>query len=221
MRIVAVVPMKLNNTRLPHKNTKRFSDGRPLCDIILSTLLRVKSLSEVYVYCSSPEIQNYIPDGVKFLQRSVNLDKDTSTMNDVLTSFQNDVDADIYVLAHATAPFVSEKTIEDGIQAIVSKGYDSAFSVKKMQDFLWKSGVPLNYDLNCIPRTQDLEPVYIETCGLYIYKKSVIRNLKRRIGENPYLIEVGEIEALDIDEMQDFEIADSVYLNLFINRKKS
>ena len=37
MKTVAVVPMKLNNRRLPQKNTKPFTNGKPLCWYILST----------------------------------------------------------------------------------------------------------------------------------------------------------------------------------------
>ena len=44
MKIVAIVPMKLNNSRLPQKNTKCFSNGRPLCYYILATLLSIKEL---------------------------------------------------------------------------------------------------------------------------------------------------------------------------------
>ena len=47
MKIVAVVPMKLNNTRLPQKNTKPFHNGKPLCHYILSTLLQVEEIDEV------------------------------------------------------------------------------------------------------------------------------------------------------------------------------
>ena len=53
MKTVAVVPMKLNNRRLPQKNTKSFSNGKPLCYYILHTLLQVKQIEEVYVYCSN------------------------------------------------------------------------------------------------------------------------------------------------------------------------
>ena len=49
MKIVAVVPMKLNNRRLPQKNTKEFTGGKPLCNYILTTLLKVEDISEVYV----------------------------------------------------------------------------------------------------------------------------------------------------------------------------
>ena len=65
MKIVAVVPMKLNNVRLPQKNTKKFKNGNPLCWYILSTLLKSEHIDEVYVYCSNEEIKNYIPEKVK------------------------------------------------------------------------------------------------------------------------------------------------------------
>ena len=35
--------------------------------------------------------------------------------------------------------------------------------------------------------------------------------MNRRIGNSPFLVEIGEIESIDIDEAEDFEIADSVF----------
>ena len=209
--------MKLNNRRLPQKNTKPFHNGKPLCYYILSTLLKIKEIDEVYVYCSDPEIKKYIPDGVIYLQRSELLDQDTTKMNEVLYSFSKDIYADMYVMTHTTAPFISVESIEKGIVA-VQGGFDSAFAVKKLQDFLWKEGKPFNYSLDSIPRTQDLEPFYEETSGFYIYKYEVIQNLKRRIGNAPKMIEVNEIESIDIDEKEDFEIADAIYNHIYLRR---
>ena len=211
MRVVAVVPMKLNNQRLPNKNTKSFTNGKPLCYYILSTLLEISVIDEVYVYCSSPEIEKFVPKGVKCLQRSQELDKDTTKMNEVLTCFAKEVPADIYVMAHTTAPFVRAKSILKGIHAVRDGEYDSALAVRKLQDFLWKDGKPFNYELDNIPRTQDLEPLYEETSGFYIYVSDVINKWRRRIGERPYMVEVSEIESIDIDEREDFEIADAIF----------
>lgn len=215
MKTIAVVPMKLNNRRLPQKNTKRFTNGNPLCYYILSTLLSVDEIDEVYVYCSNPDIKEYIPKGVKYLKRSTDLDQDTTSMTEVLTCFTKEVSADIYVMTHTTAPFVSRQSIKRGLNAVLSGEYDSAFAAKKVQDFLWKDGKPFNYELDNIPRTQDLPPFYEETSGFYIYRKEVMSNLHRRIGENPYLVEVGEIEATDIDELEDFMIADAIYNHIY------
>lgn len=211
MKIVAVVPMKLNNSRLPNKNIKSFKNGKPLCWYILNTLMQVKNIDEVYVYCSNEEICNYLPDGVKYLKRSKELDKDTTKMNEVLARFHSDVDADIYVMTHTTAPFIKLESITKGLNAVLNEDYDSSFAVKLLQDFLWKDGRPFNYSLDNIPRTQDLEPIYCETSGFYIYKSEVIQHHGRRIGFKPYLVEVGEIESIDIDEKEDFEIADAIH----------
>ncbi len=218
MRIVAVVPMKLNNQRLPQKNTKPFTNGKPLCHYILSTLLKINVISDVYVYCSNPAIIDYIPEGVRYLKRSSQLDTDTTKMNAVLSAFAEDVPADIYVMTHTTAPFISGASIEKGLNAVVSGEYDSAFAAKKLQDFLWKDGKPFNYQLDQIPRTQDLPIIYEETSGFYIYRSSVITDMKRRIGNSPYIVEVGEIESIDIDEAEDFEIADAIFNHIISKR---
>lgn len=215
MKTVAIVPMKLNNRRLPQKNTKSFTNGKPLCFYILLTLLTVKGVDEVYVYCSNPDIQEFIPEGVKYLKRSETLDQDTTKMNEVLQCFAKDVPADIYVMTHTTAPFISKGSIEKGLEAVKSGEYDSSFAAKKLQNFLWKDGVPFNYELNNIPRTQDLPSLYEETSGFYIYKKDVMTKLNRRIGEKPFVVEVGKIESVDIDEAEDFMIADSIYNHIF------
>ena len=220
MKTVAVVPMKLNNRRLPQKNTKAFTNGRPLCYYILSTLLTIEEISEVYVYCSNPDIKEFIPAGVKFLQRSTSLDKDTTKMNEVLYSFATDVPADVYVMTHTTAPFISKQSIEKGLNAVLGGEYDSSFAAKKLQDFLWKDGRPFNYELNNIPRTQDLPALYEETSGFYIYKNEVMTKLNRRIGDKPFIVEVGEIESIDIDEAEDFMIADAVYNHFYAKGAK-
>ena len=215
MKVVAIVPMKLNNRRLPQKNTKPFTNGKPLCHYILTTLLEVDGIDEVYVYCSNPDIKEFIPQGVKYLKRSESLDQDTTKMNEVLQCFAKEVPADIYVMTHTTAPFISRESIAKGLQAVKSGEYDSSFAAKKLQDFLWKDGVPFNYQLNNIPRTQDLPVLYEETSGFYIYKNEVMTTMNRRIGEKPYIVEVGEIESIDIDEAEDFMIADAIYNHVF------
>lgn len=211
MKTVAFVPIKLNSERLPMKNIKKFMNGEPLITYILGTLQQVECLNEIYVYCSSDMILNYLPEGIRYLKRDTYYDNASTSFNEVLKSFAEIIKADTYVLAHATAPFISVETIERGIKAVNTKGYDSAFTVSEMQEFVWKDGRPFNYSLDNIPRTQDLEKIQIETCGLYIYKRELILEKKRRIGENPYLIPVSKIEACDINTDEDFQLADAIY----------
>jgi CMP-N-acetylneuraminic acid synthetase len=212
MKVVAFVPIKMNNERLPGKNIKSFSNGRPLISYILDTLSTVDNIDEIYVYCSDESIKEYLPPTVKFLKRDKYLDLSTTSFNEVLTSFANDVKADVYILTHATAPFIAKSRFEEGIAAVTSQQYDSALTVQVLQEFLWKDGHPYNYNPQKIPRTQDLERLYTETCGMYIYTAELINQEKRRIGHKPYLIEVSKIEACDINNPDDFELANAIAL---------
>lgn len=40
--------------------------------------------------------------------------------------------------------------------------------------------------------------------------------MNRRIGNKPFIVEVGEIESIDIDETEDFVIADAIYNFLYL-----
>ena len=211
MKTVAFVPIKLNNERLPGKNIRPFCDGTPLIASILGTLSRVDELDEVYVYCSSEAIREYLPPGVKFLARNAYYDLSTTLFNEVLQGFAREVQADIYVLSHATAPFIKAESISEAVRKVRDEGYDSSFAATGLQEFLWKDGKPFNYSLSNIPRTQDLELLYMETCGLYVYRRELILNEGRRIGNNPYLLPVSKIEACDINTLEDFQIADAIY----------
>lgn len=221
MRLVALVPMKLNNERVKGKNTRRFDNGKPLCSYILNTLKSIDNLDDIYVYCSDESIKEYIPDGIKYLKRSSSLDGSEVKINDVLKAFSQDVDSDYYLLTHATAPFISKESIEKGINVIKEGKYDSVLTVLKVQNFFWKDNKAFNYELNSIPRTQDLEPFYEETSGLYIYSKDLIMNKNRRIGFNPYLLEISKIEALDIDTEDDFFISNAVSSKLDMQTRKT
>lgn len=217
MKTVAFVPIKLNSERLPLKNIKPFTNGKPLIAYILDTLKNVNNVDEIYVYCSDEMITEYLPEGVKFLKRDPYYDLSTTKFNEVLSSFAKLVEADVYVLTHATAPFMSAQSIEKGVDAVTSGKYESAHAVTLLREFLWKDGKPLNYELDNIPRTQDLPDIYAETCGLYVYTSDLIINKGRRISDDPFLVEITKIEACDINDEDDFIIADAIFNSKFKN----
>lgn len=184
---------------------------------ILKTLKQAKSIDEIYVFCSNDSIKEYLPHGVIFLERIEALDASTTKINEVIGAFINEIDADVYVLAHATSPFIKVNSIEKGLTKIISEGYDSALSVQRMQEFLWMDNEPFNYNLSEIPRTQDLKPFYVETTGFYMFKREVFLESNKRVGTKPFLVEISKLESIDIDEKEDFEIADALF-NFSISR---
>lgn len=209
MKVVAIMPIKLSNERLPGKNTKLLKD-KPLIQYELDNLLKIEELDSINVYCSDASIESYLPKGVDFVKRPEFLDLPTSNFNQIFDSFMNEVDADIYVYAHATAPFITVETMKQCIDAVVSGEYDSAFCASKIQDYLWQDGEPLNFDATNVPRSQDLKPIYRETSGVYVFTKDAYIKHHRRIGEKPYVKEVSFKEAVDINNPEDFELAEAL-----------
>lgn len=147
MKTVALVPIKLNSQRLPHKNILPIA-GKPLCWHICNSLVKAKGIDEVYVYCSDEEVKKYLPEGTLFKRREKWLDGDLIKGFDIYREFIKEVKADVYVLAHTTSPFIKIASIENALFHIISGENDSAFSAERVQTFAWYHNKPINYDLN-------------------------------------------------------------------------
>jgi CMP-N-acetylneuraminic acid synthetase len=218
-KVIGMIPIKLNNERLPGKNLKQFYDGTSLIQYFLKKLLKVKGLDAIYVFCSDEVIQDYLLEKIIFLKRPEYLDTQAATPQAIIKEFINLIDADIYMVAHVTSPFVSIKHFEECIEAVVSGVFDSSFTGEKIQKFLWKNdAVPLNFNANNIPRTQDLKPIYAEVSASYVFRKDVFLNFNRRIGINAHITIVSGVESIDIDYPEDFEIANAIYKDIIMNR---
>lgn len=224
MKIVALLPMKGNSERVPNKNLKDFC-GKPLYHRVMDTLLSSTYINTVVVNTDSDAIKSDIKvsygDKVIIIDRPQEIIGDFVSMNKVIEYDLANVDADIYLQTHSTNPLFKTKSLNEAIEKMISlqkEGlFDSVFSVTKLQTRLYKSdGKPLNHNLEELLRTQDLKPLYEENSNFYIFsKESFIKSGGKRIGLNPYMFEIDKIEAIDIDEPQDFMIAEAIF-NLVI-----
>lgn len=151
-----------------------------------------------------------MPANARFVKRPEYLDLPTSNFTQIFDSFMKEVDSDIYVYAHATAPFITSETMRQCIEAVASGKYDSAFCAVKIQDYLWQDGEPLNFDPTNVPRSQDLKPIYRETSGVYVFTREAYEKCHRRIGLNPFVKEVTFKEAVDINNPEDFRLAEAL-----------
>lgn len=205
MKITAFVPLKTNSQRVPKKNFKPLA-GKPLFVHIFEALLQVPQIDEIVCWASDEVFKKDLPKGVKFVKRESYLDEDSIRTKDIITAAANQLDSDFFILAHATSPFLTANSISKGIEAILD-GYDSSFSVKEIKNYCWFEGKTLNYDINNPVQTQYLESVFCEISGFFIYSKKLVLEKGRRIGDNPKMIPVSDLEAIDIDEESDYEFA--------------
>lgn len=207
-KVVAVIPIKLNNQRLPGKNVRQLGE-KVLCQYLFDTIRHVENIDEIYVFCSDESIRKYIPEEIHFLKRPKELDADTIKSKDILRKFIDMVDADIYALAHVTQPFITAETIREAIEKVKEEAYDSAFVARQIREFAWYNGQPINYSLTDVVRTQELQPIYVEG-ELFVFEKDVFIQKGQRIGKNPWIQSSGWKESVCIDDMEDFEMAEAI-----------
>lgn len=206
-KIVAYMPIKTKNLRCPGKNTRKLG-GRPLLTYVVEAVRRVSLIDDFFIFCSDESIKEYIPGDVIFLKRPKDLDSDDTLGNQIYSAFHKLVDADIYILLHATSPFIQSNTIEEAIRWVHSGKYDTSTTVFPWRSFAWHKERALNYNVSNPPRTQDLEPILLETSALYCYTKEHWEKNKTRIGGRTRFVETGLVESLDIDSEEDFSIAE-------------
>jgi N-acylneuraminate cytidylyltransferase len=217
IRITVLIPMKGHSERVANKNLKTFC-GRPLYHAISNELLKNVHITNVLINTDSDEIAMDICinfPGFIINERPIHLIGDFVPMNDIIKYDLEQSDADIYVQTHSTNPLLRAETLAQAIRFFVEnrEKCDSLFSVTRLQTRLyWKDGQPINHNPAELLRTQDLPPVFEENSCLYIFTKESFKNAgNKRIGVKPYLFEIDKIEAMDIDEPEDFVIAEQLY----------
>ncbi|UCG13679.1 MAG: acylneuraminate cytidylyltransferase family protein [Deltaproteobacteria bacterium] len=215
-KVVGLLPMRHHSERVAGKNYRTFA-SHPLYHYVLRTLLACPLIAEVVIDTDSPRITEDVLKQfpkVRLIERPEHLRGGKVSMNQVLLYDVSQVEADYYLQTHSTNPLLRAETISRALRLFVQNypQNDSLFSVTPLQVRLWDSRArPINHNPENLVRTQDLPPVLVENSCLYIFSQNTLEKLNNRIGERPLLFEMDRIEAWDIDEELDFEVAEILY----------
>lgn len=216
-KIIALLPMKGHSERVKNKNMRDFG-GKPLYHAVLSTLLQCSNIEKVVINTDSDKIKedalkNF--DRVEIIDRPAEIQGDFIAMNDIIGYDLAHTDGTYYMQTHSTNPLVSAETIDKAIEFFFENlgTYDSVFSVTRLQTRLyWNDGSAINHNPAELLRTQDLPPVFEENSNFFIFSKESFKNAgNKRIGLKPAMFEQNKLEAVDIDDPEDFELAEILY----------
>lgn len=212
-QVTALVPIKEHSERLPRKNFREFN-GRPLYHWILETLELVEEIDRIVVNTDAEEVMKEAPRqfDVEISERPERLRDDEVTTN-IVKYEVNRLESDVFMQTYCTNPLLTAGTISSAIQEFVmSEEHDSLLPVIKHQKWFYDAEFqPINHDPHELDRTQDLTPVYEDNSALYMYTEETIKTTGHRIGENPLVFEIDEIEATDIDVYADFKLAECLH----------
>ncbi|RZJ82476.1 MAG: acylneuraminate cytidylyltransferase family protein [Flavobacterium sp.] len=214
-----MVPMRHSSERVPGKNYRDFA-GKPLFHHVVQTLLDCKQIDQVVIDTDSPIVMEQCAVSfptVLVLERPEHLKDGAIPMNDVLLNSINQVPSDFYLQTHSTNPILTAATLSAGISKFLDlyPMHDSLFSVTRKHVRFWDSlARPINHNANILLRTQDLPPIFEENSCFYLFTKEILEKKHNRIGDRPFLYEIPEAEAQDIDVELNFIMAELLYKNL-------
>ncbi|EAK2629538.1 acylneuraminate cytidylyltransferase family protein [Campylobacter coli] len=220
MKINVLLPMKGNSERVKNKNMKDFN-GFPLYHAIARTLLKSSYVNKIFINTDSDIIasdaKKNFRDDIVIIRRPLEIQGDFVSMNDIIAYDLTQCDGEYFLQTHSTNPLLKTSTIDLAIKKFFDNLdlYDSLFSVTKVQTrFYDKNAKAINHNPQKLLRTQDLEPMYEENSNFYIFsKKSFELAGKKRIGLKPQIFSMNKLEAVDIDNPEDFILAELLYKN--------
>lgn len=223
---VAVITARGGSKRIPRKNIKDFC-GKPIIAYSIEAAVKSNCFDEVMVSTDDEEIAEIAKQyGAKVpFMRSRETSDDYATMRDVLIEVIEKYkevgrEFEYIVCIYPTAPFVTSEKIKEALRILDKEKCTEVLPIVKFSfpvqrayvlrnghaEYRWK-----DYE-NC--RSQDLEPFYHDAGQFYCYDIAKYIENDEVIMNDVFPIIVSELEVQDIDNQEDWAIAELKYKNM-------
>lgn len=234
--IVGIIPARGGSVGVPLKNIKKLN-GRPLIEYTIQAAISSESLDRIIVSTDHDEIASFSEScGAEVpFKRPVDISEDVETeivLKHAVKYLENeeDYDVDAIVLLQPTSPFRKATTIKKCVDlyknmpdadSVVSinnvEGYrpewmltiDDNFKVKPYNTPFMHNGKPVIK----LAARQSFPELFRQNGSVWVTSRDLLMKDNLVIGPNAYAVITEEIEAVDIDTLTDFMIAESLMQN--------
>lgn len=209
MKIVCIIPARLESTRFPQKILKNLA-GKPLLQWVWQAAHNTKMFDKIFFAIDSEITAKLIDSfGGKYVMTSQDCKCGTDRLVELVTSKK--VDGDIFVNWQADEPFITTQMIRDLLQSCKTDNADMWTLKKrttKREEILSpniakvvcnRNDFALYFSRNPIPKYRDNKEfddnqVYYKHLGIFAYKKETL--LKIGTLKNCYLEDAEKLEQL-------------------------
>jgi len=218
IKIKALIPVRGGSERVKNKNIRPFHNKSSLLEIKIRQLQDLKGIDSIVVNSEDPSMLSIASDmGCETVKRDPFFASSEITMSEVYKNMAQNIDCDYILYCNVTNPLVSKKSIQNIINKsnmlINSKVFKSINTCTFLKEFIWDYDnlVPINYNPLSQVRSQDL-PNYVKlNFAVNLISKEAMINWRNIITNRPALYPLSQVESIDIDTMEDFEIAGVIY----------
>jgi pseudaminic acid cytidylyltransferase len=221
---VAIITARGGSKRIPRKNIKDFM-GKPIIAYSIIAAVESNIFDEIMVSTDDGEIAEVAKKygaTVPFLRSKANSD-DISNTNDVLKevlTVYKDMDRKFKFACclYPTAPFVTAAKLQTAKEMLINADADSVipvteFSFPILRSFNMgaNSKISFNWPENATVRSQDLAPAYHDCGQYYFFNVKRFLDHGRLVTGNTLGIPTSSIEVQDIDNEDDWKLAEVKY----------
>ena len=225
---IAFIPARCGSKSIKLKNIKLFCN-KPLIYWNIKALEESSMIDEIVVATDCNEIKKTVEafnfKKTRVYSRNKLNARDNSSTESVILEFLHKEkfnDKDKFILVQATSPLTETKDFEEALIKMKSDNSDSLLTCVRVKRFLWNdNNEPINYNFEKRPRRQDFNGSLIENGAFYINYVSNIILSNNRLSGKISIYEMEEYKYVEIDEENDWVIAESLMKKYFkINKKR-
>ncbi|HEU0111973.1 MAG TPA: pseudaminic acid cytidylyltransferase [Flavisolibacter sp.] len=222
-KAVAIITARGGSKRIPRKNIKEFN-GKPIIAYSIEAALSSGIFNTVMVSTDDEEIAVIAKQYgalVPFMRSAKSSDDYATTadvIREVLESYGRQNENFEYACCiYPTAPFVTGEKLIKAFKSLLESGADSVIPVTKFSFPIWRSfkiengKVSYNWPEYAPKRSQDLPPAYHDCGQFYFFKTGIFLQTGKLVTGNTIGLEVPETEVQDIDNEEDWKIAEIKY----------
>lgn len=222
-KAVAVITARGGSKRIPRKNIKEFC-GKPIILYSIEAALCSGVFDEVMVSTDDAKIAEIARKAgakVPFLRSAENAGDMAAThevLLEVLAEYEKRGRKFTHVCCiYPTAPFLTAQTLQESMHRLEETKADGlvpvvAYSFPPQRCFVIEDGkVAYKWPENRLKRSQDLERYYHDCGQFYLLRVEPFRREQSMVLANtvPYVMD--EMEVQDIDNQEDWELAEAKY----------
>lgn len=213
MKVLAVIPARGGSKGIPRKNV-RIMANKPLIAYSIENALSCPLVTHVAVSTDDEEIRDIsLSCGAQVIMRGAHLALDHVTLDPVVFDAVQQAEAaagkfDIVITMQPTSPLLTAATLTGALEAFIAKGQDTVLSVTNRPHLSWSFNGTRYFPLyEKRLNRQQLPPNFLETGAFVITRRENVRE-NSRFGKEVSVYEIPESEAVDIDTVDDWLIAE-------------
>ena len=223
MRAVAIITARGGSKRIPRKNIREFC-GKPILAYSIEAAYSSGIFDTVMVSTDDEEIAEvarHYGAEVPFMRSAENAN-DFATTRDVVKEVLEDYakvgeNFDIACCIYPTAPFLTGEKLKRAVELLEEKKADSVvpvvrFGFPPQRSVVVEEGLlKFKWPEHALTRSQDLQPFYHDAGQFYCLRTESFLKQNILFMSKTAPLELSEMEVQDIDNEEDWQIAELKY----------